>query len=162
MSTLWILVIALGTLIIVVLAFYAGKLLMRLKQQKLQQQQTALKHQKALQAHDIKELNSVIIIVRAMKEEQCDLSEGCWRLCVLLGSLKTSEALEQQFTAIFELYEQIKHMSILGDRKQLSKKERMSQDFARMKLEASLTTKIQTDIELLHQYSTERISMLKS
>ena len=161
MSTLWILAIAAGTLVVVVLAFYAGKLLMQLKQQKHQQQQTALEHQTALQGHDTKVLNSISIIVRAMKEEQCDLSEGCWRLCVLLGSLKTSKALELEFPAIFELYEKIKHMSILDNRKQLSKKERMSQDFARMKLEAELKVKIQVDLELLHQYSIERISMLK-
>jgi hypothetical protein len=161
MSTLWIFAVALGALVIIVLAFFAGKLLMQLKQQKYQQQQKAIEHQIALFGHDTKVLNSINIIVRAMKEEQCDISEGCWRLCVLLGSLKTSEQLESQFPAIFELYEQIKHMSILDDRKQLTKKERMSQDFTRMKLESSLTTKIQTDLALLHQYSIERISMIK-
>ncbi len=161
MSTLWILAVAVGTLTIVVLAFYAGKLLIQLKQQKHQQHQKALEHQTALHGHDTKVLNSISIIVRAMKEEQCDLSEGCWRLCVLLGSLKTSKTLEQEFPAIFELYEKIKHMSILDNRKELNKKERMSQDFARMKLESALKAKIQADLELLHQYSNERISMLK-
>ncbi len=161
-STQWLILITLGICIIAALAFYAGKLLMALKQQTKQQQQVEIERQQSLQQHDKKVLDSVVIIVRAMKEEQCDYSEGCWRLCVLLDSLKISKSLDQQFPAIFELYGAIKHLSILDKRKQLSKQERMKEDLARTKIEAKLSTAIKDDLSLLHQYVIERLTVLTS
>lgn len=135
---------------------------MRLKQQKVNQQQAERKHEQALLVHDKKVLDSVIIIVRAMKEEQCDISEGCWRLAVLLDSLKTSQDLNIEFPAIFELYGAIKHMPILAERKKLAKKERMKLDFERMKVEADLSPAIFENLELLHNYAVKRVSAISS
>jgi len=162
MSTNWLIALILGLIIIIYLAIYAGKLLSQVRNQK-EQQASALKKQKlALNQHDTKILNSVLIIARAMQEEQCDYSEGSWRLAVLLDSLKTTSELDQQFPAIFKLYEAIKHLSILDERKALDKKQRMQQDLERMKIEAELHPKIIEDLKLLHQYANERISMLKT
>ncbi|NQY63195.1 MAG: DUF2489 domain-containing protein [Alteromonadaceae bacterium] len=162
MLNVWLIAILVGIIIISSLAFYAGKLLMQLKQQKQAQQQTEQAHQSALKMHDKKVLDSVVIIARAMKEEQCDVSEGCWRLSVLLNSLKTSKQLEQEFPAIFGLYGKIKHLSIAGKRKELVKKQRMQQDLERIKLEAEYSSQVRKDIDLLHQYAVERISVLTS
>ena len=87
----WSYLIAVAVIIVVALAFYALKLIKQLKLQTAQQKQAELERQQSLNKHDKKILDSIIIIVRAMKEEQCDISEGCWRLSVLLDSLKTSE-----------------------------------------------------------------------
>jgi hypothetical protein len=146
--------------IIGVLAAIATKLLRQLKQQTLEQEQKKAAQQLALQQHDKKIISSVIIIVRAMKEEQCDIAEGCWRLSVLLDSLKLSEDLNVQFPAVFKLYEAIKHMPILSARKKLDKQSRMKLDLERMKIEAELAEDIRRDISLLHQYANERNSML--
>jgi hypothetical protein len=162
LTTSWIILLSIAALIVIALAFYAGKLLKQLNEQKKAQEQAEIKHQIALRKHDKKVLDSVVIIVRAMKEEQCDISEGCWRLSVLLDSLKISQDLSSEFPAIFELYRAIKHMPILEERKKLVKQERMKLDFQRAKIESELASKIQTDIELLHQYSNERISVLNS
>ncbi|SEL49764.1 Protein of unknown function [Colwellia chukchiensis] len=156
----WLYLVLFALVIVVVLAAIATKLLMQLKQQTQAQQQQADAQQLALAQHDKKIINSVIIIVRAMKEEQCDFAEGCWRLSVLLDSLKLSEALNKQFPAIFEFYNGIKHMPILKERKALDKKTRMKLDFERMKLEAELADDIRRDIELLHQYANERAHIL--
>jgi len=155
---MWFYLIIVAVVIVFVLAFYAGTLLMRLKQQKIAQQQAEKEQQQALHKHDIKVLESVIIITRAMKEEQCDISEGCWRLAVLLDSLKTSKTLHEKFPAIFELYTAIKHMPILAERKKLEKKARMKLDYERMKAEADLSPSIIKDIELLLNYARERVS----
>ncbi len=160
MSNYWLYAIAIGLIIIIVLAFYAGKLLRQVKQQTALQQRAKAEHQQGLQKHDKKILDSVVIIVRAMKEEQCDFSEGCWRLSVLLDSLKTSSELAQQFPAIFALYERIKDLSILDSRKELAKKQRMKEDLQRIKAENDLHDDIQKDLDLLHQYAAERISVL--
>lgn len=158
LSNLWFYASILAIVIIVALAFYAYKLLMKLKQQTEASQQAKLEQQLALAKHDSKVLNSVIIIVRAMKEHQCDMSEGCWRLCVLLDSLKLSDNLSTKFPAIFELYDAIKHMSILDERKQLAKQQRMKQDVDRMTIEAKLAEPIQQDIASLHQFAQQQLA----
>ena len=160
MSEYWLIALVLAVIIIASLAFYAGKLLKQLSAQKQAQQQAELAHQQALAKHDQNVLASVKIIVRAMQEEQCDFSEGCWRLSVLLDSLKLSSELAQQFPAIFKLYNEIKHLSILDNRKKLEKKQRMKEDYQRMTLEAQLHSKIVSDLDLLQQYTTERMAIL--
>ncbi|MCI2282112.1 DUF2489 domain-containing protein [Colwellia sp. MSW7] len=161
MNDYWLIALVLAVIIIASLAFYAGKLLRQVSAQKLAQQQAELAHQKGLAKHDLKVFSSVKIIVRAMKEEQCDYSEGCWRLAVLLDSLKLSSELAQQFPAIFALYNEIKHLSILESRKQLAKKQRMKEDYQRMTVEAKLRNEIVIELDLLQQYFTERMSILK-
>lgn len=160
LSNPWIYLVLLAIVIIGVLAAIATKLLRQLKQQTLEQEQKQAEQQKALQLHDKKIIASVIIIVRAMKEEQCDIAEGCWRLSVLLDSLKLSQDLNVQFPSVFKFYEAIKHMPILAARKKLDKQSRMKLDLERMKLEAEMAEDIRQDIELLHQYANERNSML--
>ena len=162
MNEYWLIALVLGVIIIVCLAFYAGKLLKQLNEQKQAQQQIELAQQQALAKHDGKILASVKIIVRAMQEEQCDFSEGCWRLSVLLDSLKLSSELSHQFPAIFKLYESIKHLSILDNRKKLDKKQRMKEDYQRLNIEAKLHSEIVTDLDLLQQYVTERMSILNT
>ena len=103
MNEYWLIAIVVATIIIASLAFYAGTLLKQLSAQKKDQQQAALAQQQALAKHDLKVFSSAKIIVKAMQEEQCDFSEGCWRLSVLLDSLKLSSELSQQFPAVYKL-----------------------------------------------------------
>ena len=161
MTNYWLIAITAGVIIIILLAKYAKKLLQQVKDNTEQQKVVDAQRHQALKGHDKKVLDSVVIIVRAMKEEQCNFSEGCWRLSVLLDSLKTSPEIAQQFPAIFELYNRIKALSILDSRKELPKKERMEEDLQRIKAEAELHTEIEKDLVLLHQYALERISVLK-
>ena len=158
----WFYAIIGAVILIAALAFYAVNLLTQLKQQtakiKLAEQDKKI----ALAKHDTKILTSVKIIAHAMKEEQCDIAESCWRLCVLLDSLKLSKSLSKEFPAIFELYNTIKHMPILEKRKKLAKQERMKLDLERMKAEANLSEKIKIDVDLLHQYAQERLNELAS
>jgi sortase (surface protein transpeptidase) len=164
MSFYWQLAIMFAAAIVAGLSLYAWKLLMQLKQQRktqlAQKKQQQLQQHLALQKLDKKTLESVVVIVRAMKEEQCDFSEGCWRLCVLLDSLKLSSSLAQQFPAIFSLYNKIKHLDILESRKTLEKQQRMKQDLERMKAEAALFDDIKKDLEPLHNFANEHISLL--
>jgi hypothetical protein len=162
MESYWVYAIILAVVIIGALSFYAGKLLRQLKKQQQLQQQAELARHQAHALHDGKVLDSVLIITRAMKEEQCDFSEGCWRLSVLLSSLKMSSELALQFPAIFKLYDSIKHLSILDGRKGLTKSQRMKEDYQRMTLEAELHSKIVQELDLLQQYTVERMSILKA
>jgi len=162
METYWLYAIILAVAIIGALSFYAAKLLRQLKKQQQLQKQAELARYQAHSTHDSKVFDSVLIITRAMKEEQCDFSEGCWRLSVLLSSLKLSSDLAVQFPAVFKLYDNIKHLSILENRKKLTKPQRMKEDYQRMTLEAELHSKIVQELDLLQQYTVERISILKA
>jgi len=161
MNAYWLVAIIFAVVIITVLSFFASKLLRQLTKQKQLQRQAELTRQQVFASHDLKVLASVLIITRAMKEEQCDFSEGSWRLSVLLTSLKMSSELALQFPAIFKLYNEIKHLSILDGRKQLDKSQRMKQDYQRMTIEAQLHGEIVKDLDLLQQYTVERMSILK-
>lgn len=155
-NNIWIILGIVGALIIFALAIYAGKLLMQVRQQESKKHAAQEAHQAQMYINDVNIYNSVIIIVRAMKEEQCDISEGCWRISVLLDSLQTQETLEQDFPAIFELYRGIKHLAILDDRKALSKQVRMKQDVDRLKLEAQLGDRIKDDLVNLHTFAAQQ------
>ncbi|MFT6208127.1 MAG: Na+-transporting methylmalonyl-CoA/oxaloacetate decarboxylase gamma subunit [Colwellia sp.] len=161
-STPWIYVVVGGVMIIAALVFYAVKLLSQLKAQTAKIKQAEQDKKIALAKHDSNILSSVVIIAHAMKEEQCDIAEGCWRLSVLLDSLKLSSGLSAEFPAVFELYDKIKHMPILDARKKLAKNERMKLDFERMKAESDLSAQIKIDVTSLHQYAQERMSALAS
>ncbi|GLX80792.1 hypothetical protein theurythT_02440 [Thalassotalea eurytherma] len=159
-STMTIVLMLAALLIILALSVYAGRLLWLVKKQRIEQEEKKVAQQKALASHDTKILQSVLIIVKAMQEEQCDYSEGCWRLSVLLDSLKLSTQMENEFPAIFNLYKQIKHLSILDERKQMAKRDRMKQDLERMKVEAQCLEGVSTTLPLLRQYTTERLAVL--
>jgi len=162
MSDLWLYSLLLGIVIVLVLAFYAGKLLKQVAQQKVQQQQAQLAQQQALNKHDKKVFDSVLLITRAMQQEQCEFDEGCWRLSVLLSSLKTVTELSLQFPAIFALYDEIKELAILDARKTLSKKERMREDYKRMTALEKMHDKVVAELDSLYQYTTEQLVHLSA
>jgi len=153
--------IVFAVVIIVILAFYAGTLLFQLKKQTQAQQKTEQKRQNALEDHDAKILSSVAIIVQALQEKQCDLSEGCWRLSVLLDSLKTCTGLAAKFPAIFGLYNKVKDMAILEERKNIEKKQRMRDDYNRLKFEAEYQQAIEQDLKLLAEFTDDQIVATK-
>ena len=72
----------LGGLILLGQAFYAGSLLARLKRQHDSQQQ-------AIAARNERILESVRVIAHAVRDGQCDYSEGAIRLTNLLDALRS-------------------------------------------------------------------------
>ena len=162
MSDFWFYALVLATLIVIALAFYAGKLLKQLTEQKNQQAQQKLAQQQALKKHDKKILDSVLLITRAMQAQQCEFDEGCWRLSVLLSSLKTLTGLSTKFPNIYALYDEIKELAILDARKQLTKKQRMREDYKRMTALNTMHDDVVTDLTNLHKFTTEQLASLAS
>lgn len=160
MSDFWLYALLFGIIIVLALAFYAGKLLKQVAQQKEQQAQAKLAQQQALNKHDKKVFDSVLLITRAMQEEQCEFDEGCWRLSVLLSSLKTLTELSDKFPGIFGLYEEIKSLSILDARKTLTKKERMREDYQRITALNKRHDEVVIDLDKLFQFTTKQLTHL--
>ena len=67
-----------GGIIVIALAFYAGKLLKQVAQQKDQQIKVQLAQQQALNKHDKKIFDSVLLITRAMQQKQCEFCRNYW------------------------------------------------------------------------------------
>ncbi|MBU2871164.1 DUF2489 domain-containing protein [Colwellia sp. E2M01] len=160
MSEYWFYLLLLGVCIVLALAFYAGRLLQQVAQQKARQLKAEQDQQVALNKHDKKILDSVLLITRAMQQEQCEFDEGCWRLSVLLSSLKTMSELSAKFPNIYGLYEAIKDLAILDARKELTKKERMREDYQRMVALDKMHDGVVTDLKALHQFTTEQLVKL--
>jgi Flp pilus assembly protein CpaB len=144
------LVYVIAAAIVIGLATYAGYLFYLINQQTLAQEQ----QRKALEAADKKRkqtvVNSIQIICRSVAQQQCDISEASWRVSVLMDSLNdVFIEHSKEYPAVFELYNGIKHMPILDNRKKLTKKERMKFDLERMKLEAHLNEAVLDDLQRL-------------
>lgn len=139
----WILVIC-AVIIVAVLSVYAGMLLTRLQVQ-----------QKATRAAERKRLNylheSIETIAKAMKHEQCALSEGCIRIAVLLDNLPDAATANyaQQWPALHAMYERIKHMPTHEARKEYPKKDIRQMDMEREGYEREMKADIQRDVQTL-------------
>lgn len=142
----WILValILAAIAIVAALSFYLGKLLMQIRYAKQQQQ---LKSQQ--KQHKLKE--DIYTIAWAVQQQQCDLSEGCLRIWVLLDHLHpaASEQNQLQYPGIFGLYDKVKDLPTHDARKALTKTERRTMDKQRFSHEAELKSQIESDLDNL-------------
>jgi len=148
-STLWIIAFIIGALIVAGLAFYAGTLLKQVKQQNEKVAANNAKLQQQRKQKNIKLADSINLIAKAMKEKQCEYSEGCLRVWVLMSQymFDSDENIEQQYPAIMKMYDVVKEMPTHDARKKYSKKEIFKMDSARFKAEKDLEDEIQQDLD---------------
>lgn len=153
MDTSVLIAIIVGAVIIAGLAFYAGTLLWRVQQQRLAQQQQAaqLQQQKAEKALYLRD--SIILICKAMREEQCELSEGSLRLWVLLDHLVPERTPDPvlSYPGLHQMYQVVKDMPTHQARKAQDKALTRQQDKVRLKAEQDLKDVIQADVVALLQ-----------
>lgn len=76
---------------------------------------------------------SLITIARAFVQKQCEASEACIRLRMLIDRIDFVD--NNDFPIIFSMYEEIKHFDTHQNRKDLSKQERFGQDKERFAIE---------------------------
>ncbi|GHG59500.1 hypothetical protein GCM10010919_02120 [Alishewanella longhuensis] len=153
MTILWAFVLLLGSAIIAGLAFYAGKLLWLLKQQNTRQQQEhQVQQEKVLEKKRYLQ-ESIVLISRAMQEQQCELSEGALRLWVLLDHWpqENKPDASQSYPGLYQMYLVVKDMPTHQARKEQDKKLTRQQDKVRQQAEIDLRELIQADIVKLLQ-----------
>nr|WP_237332573.1 DUF2489 domain-containing protein [Zobellella iuensis] len=140
----WLMAALLGGLIIVGLAVYAGVLLARLKQQTQQREQ-------AINRRNERIIDSIRTIAMAVRDDQCNLSEGAIRLTNLLNTLQFSRPKDfaQDYPGLYDLYDRVKEMPTHDARKQLKRNERMRQDLQRAGFEHELEAQIKIEVERL-------------
>lgn len=138
------LAIGVGLFVILVLGFYAGKLLFQLKAQKERQN-------KARQTRIDNITESIRTISLAMEQQQCNLSEGVIRICNLLDAMPITPQPDYvaEYPSIHELYGKIQQFDTHEARNLLPKIERRKQDTEREQLESEFETLVLTEVGLL-------------
>ncbi len=153
MNSFTLLLLSAAVLLIAALAFYAGKLLWQLQQQtKQRQQQTALLQQQQIEKKRYL-TESIVLICRAMLEQQCELSEGALRVWVLLDHLVPERKPEPETTypGLHQMYQVVKDMPTHEARKRQSKQQTFAQDKIRLAAEQDLKDVILADAKALLQ-----------
>ena len=141
----------LGGLVLLGLAVYAGTLLARLMRQHDMQRQ-------AIAARNERILDSVRVIAHAVRDRQCDYSEGAIRLTNLLDALQIKEgrAFASEFPGLYGLYEKVKEMPTHEARRALKRNEVMKMDLERSGYEAELEAQILKDVARLKDFQLSR------
>ncbi len=151
MSITLIIAIVIGAAIIAGLAFYAGQLLYKLKEQNKLIAKKQAEHEQQLAASKMKRnaklADSIHLIARAMNEEQCEFSEGSLRIWVLMSQYSFAEEFElsERYPGIFKMYEVVKDMPTHDARKKYSKKEVFKMDTTRWRAEEQHSDEIKAD-----------------
>jgi hypothetical protein len=137
-----------AALIILVLAAYALKLVLKVrKQNRLRQEFVDI----AVAKRNANIFDSVDTLCLAGIQGQCDLSELSIRVCNILDYVQGEQRIdvEKELPAMYELYQVVKDMARGEARQALVKKERMKQDLARHKAESRLTDAILEELKQL-------------
>ena len=126
-------------------------MLARLKRQHDSQQQ-------AIAARNERILESVRVIAHAVRDGQCDYSEGAIRLTNLLDALqiKGGRAFAGEFPGLYGLYEKVKEMPTHEARRALKRNEVMKMDLERSGYEAELEAQILEDVARLKDFQLSR------
>ncbi|APE04367.1 MAG: DUF2489 domain-containing protein [Alteromonas sp.] len=134
---LWVVLTGFALVVILGLGFYAGRLLFLLKQQKKRKND-------ATNARVANITESIILISKAMEQQQCDLSEGVIRIVNLLNALPLNNPpdFKAKFPHTHALFVEISGFAVLEARQQLSKQERRKQDKAREQIESEYESKV--------------------
>lgn len=146
------LIILAAVLLIISLSSYAGYLLLKLRQQTLRQQQNKQSQQTWIRERNATLAKHIDSICQTGLAKQCDLSEISIRICELgqhIQGCGNRINFEQDYPALFELYQLTKGMARAEDRSNIPRKERMAQDLTRMKAESRLESAIMNEMENL-------------
>jgi len=143
---MWYVIIAIAFIVVAGLAFYAGQLIWKVKQQNQQQQAEKDKRIKYL-------TDSIGHIGKAMQAEQCEVSDGVLRIWVLLDHYNSEQEPKKDYNSLYtgfaSLYNVIKDMPTHEARKKLGKQERFKMDVQRWDAEKEFGEQIKLDLEKL-------------
>lgn len=144
---LWVVLTGVALVVILGLGFYAGRLLFLLKQQKKRKND-------ATNARIANITESIILISKAMEQQQCDLSEGVIRIVNLLNALPLNNPpdFKAKFPNTHALFVEISGFAVLEARQQLSKQERRKQDKAREQIESEYESKVLDELPGVKTY----------
>jgi hypothetical protein len=114
------------------MSFYIAKLYVKIK--KSEQKISEYKDLQVKKYTDI--LESIRIISLGVIQDQCEISEGCIRLRMLLKRYDIIDKDDPKLAMIFHLFEELKDFKYLDARKKLTKQQKFVEDNKRFAIEA--------------------------
>lgn len=156
---MWVLIV-LAVLIIVTLSTIAAYYLLKLKRVNAEQKQLAVQNQQAWLEHQIELSNDLKFIANAMLQGQCEITEGCLRLKVLMDRLDETLQNQTHFQAIVAHFNATSSMPTHKAYASLSRKEQFVLDNQRYKLEHENKDAILQEAKTLLKYNFQHKSII--
>lgn len=128
------------------------KTLKNIREEKERKKQQILDGQIKRQKH-IKE--SICIISMATIQEQCEISEACLRIANLLPHLDEIDHKEERWKPLFDMYDEIRELKTLDDRKALRAAHRHAEDKKRYASEEKYHTEMLHLLQNLYEMTRE-------
>lgn len=97
-------------------------------------------------------VESIAVIASAMVDKQCEYTEGCMRLTLLLEKVEPELLQQDEFSVIALMYRETEHMPIIEQWQQLDKKAKHKFTQQRFKLEAKHEKAIHAAVTALQQH----------
>lgn len=137
-----------AAIIVIVLVFYAGRLLFLLNEQTKRQHK--VRHERIDSI-----IQSIQTIASATEQGQCNISEASIRISRLLAALPVEKLPDYNsvYPAIHELTSHLGGFATHEPRKQLSKNERKEQDMIRELHEAELQVRVLLEMKTLKLFA---------
>ncbi len=99
---------------------------------------------------------SIRIISMATIQKQCEVSEACLRLANLLPHYRGVRHREDQYKALFDMFDEIKHLKTHKERNEMKIAQRHQEDKVRFKAEEKYEKEILEICQVLYQATDNR------
>lgn len=156
---MWIL-LALAILILATLSAIAIYYLLKLKRVNTEQKELSIQNQQAWLDHQIELSKDLKFIANAMIQGQCEITEGCLRLKVLMDRLDETLQEQAHFQAIVAHFNATSSMPTHKAYASLSRKEQFALDNQRYQLEHQNKAAILQEAKTLLKYDFQRKSII--
>ncbi len=133
--------------------FLQCKTLKNIKEEKERKRKEVLEGQEKRQKH-IKE--SICVISMATVQEQCEISEACLRIANLLPLLDDIDHTETRWKPLFDMYDEIRGLKTLEERKAMRAAHRHQEDKQRYASEEKFHTEILHICQSLYDMTREK------
>jgi len=136
-------------IIVIALAATAAYYLIKLKQARRIQRKAIADGEAAWRKKQEEIASDIRFIANAMVQEQCEITEGCMRLTVLMDRLDENLRFQPEYTAIRAHFEATAHMPTHDTYKALKPKQRFALDKERFELEEKNKQSVLKDAKIL-------------
>lgn len=147
----------LGALILIGLSATAIYYVIKLRNVKKQQEEQVQKNKAAWESYRSELIQDLRFIASSMLQDQCEITEGCLRLVVLMDRLDEQLQHKPEFKAIQSHFNHTKSMPTHKAYKALSKQEQFKLDKQRYSLEEENKKRVLLEVQTLYRYDFDAI-----
>ncbi|MGB2358779.1 MAG: DUF2489 domain-containing protein [Porticoccaceae bacterium] len=138
-----------ASVVVAVLAAYAGWLVLQLRRQAAQANQAQVQLEAELEKKNLEARQSIQIIARALLQKDLSDTEAAMRIAYLSQQINASDSETEQFSVFVQLAEATAHIPILDDWQMLEKSEKRRLNRERAEIEAVYAEFIQAGAQQL-------------